>query len=94
MTSATLLLSSVAVWGTSRGYGTFVHGGPNESLLLLQMFIGTAALMTYLLYGVMRERERSEAEKLALAAQVQLQRKRVEDIVAHIPAWCGKPGAP
>lgn len=97
MSLATLLLGSVAVWGTSRGYGTFVHGGPNESLLLLQMFIGTAALLTYLLYAVMRERARAEAEKLALAAQVQLQRKRVEDIVAHLPgvvweAW-GAPDA-
>ena len=95
MTSAILLLSSVAVWGTSHGYGSFVHGGPNESLLLLQVFIGTAALLTYLLYGVMRERAKSEAEKLALAAQVQVQRKRVEDIVSHVPgvvweAW----GAP
>lgn len=97
MTSATLLLGSVAVSGTSRGYGTFVHGGPNESLLLLQMFIGTAALLTYLLYAVMRERARAEAEKLALAAQVQVQRKRLEDIVAHLPgvvweAW-GAPDA-
>ncbi|MGI8733422.1 MAG: sensor histidine kinase [Pyrinomonadaceae bacterium] len=96
-TAATLLLSGVAVWGTSRGYGSFIHGGPNESLLLLQIFIGTAALLTYLLYAVMRERAETEAEKLALTAQVQVHRKRVEDIVAHVPgvvweAW-GEPEA-
>jgi PAS domain S-box-containing protein len=94
-TLAILLLSGIAVWGTSWGYGSFVHGAPNESLLLLQMFIGTAALLTFLLYAVMQERSRSEAEKSALTAQVQIHRKRVEDIVAHVPgvvweAW----GAP
>lgn len=97
MTSATLLLSAVAVWGTAQGYGPFIHGGPNESLLLLQLFIGSAALLTFLLYAVMSERTKAQAEKLSLAAQVELHRQRVEDIVAHVPgvvweAW-GEPEA-
>lgn len=97
VTAATVLLSAVAVWGTSHGYGSFVYGGPNESLLLLQLFIGSAALLTFVLYAVMRERTTAQLEKLQLVAQVEVQRKRVEDIVAHVPgvvweAW-GEPVA-
>ena len=95
VTATTLLLSAVAVWGTSHGYGSFVYGGPNESLLLLQLFIGSAALLTFVLYAAMQERTTAQMEKLQLAAQVEVQRKRVEDIVAHVPgvvweAW-GEP---
>ena len=97
VTSATLILSAVAVWGTAQGYGSFVRGGPNESLLLLQLFIGSTALLTYVLYAAMRERTTAQMEKLDLAAEVAIQRKRVEDIVAHVPgvvweAW-GEPEA-
>ena len=97
VTAATLLLSSVAVWGTAQGYGSFVRGGPNESLLLLQLFIGSTALLTYVLYAAMRERTTAQKEKLDLAAAVAIERKRVEDIVAHVPgvvweAW-GEPEA-
>jgi len=97
VTASTVLLSAVAVWGTSHGYGSFVHGGPNESLLLLQLFIGSAALLTFVLYAVMSERTTAQLEKLQLAAQVEVHRKRVEDIVAHVPgvvweAW-GEPVA-
>ncbi len=97
VTAATLLLSAVAVWGTAKGYGSFVRGGPNESLLLLQLFIGSTALLTYVLYAAMRERTTAQKEKLDLAAAVAIERKRVEDIVAHVPgvvweAW-GEPVA-
>lgn len=97
VTAATLLLSLVAVWGTAQGYGSFVRGGPNESLLLLQLFIGSTALLTYVLYAAMRERTTAQKEKLDLAAAVAIERKRVEDIVAHVPgvvweAW-GEPEA-
>ena len=85
VTSATLLLSAVAVWGTAHGYGSFVRGGPNESLLLLQIFIGSAALLTYVLYAVMCERKTAQKETLGLVAEVARQQKRVEDIVAHVP---------
>lgn len=97
VTAATLLLSLVAVWGTAQGYGSFVRGGPNESLLLLQLFIGSTALLTYVLYAAMRERTTAQKEKLDLVAAVAVERKRVEDIVAHVPgvvweAW-GEPEA-
>ncbi|MGH9907397.1 MAG: sensor histidine kinase [Pyrinomonadaceae bacterium] len=95
LTTAIVVLSGVAVWGTTQGFGPFVHGSPNESLLLLQAFVGSNSLTALILHAVISERKRTESEKLALSAQVQMQRKRIEDLVAHVPgvvweAW-GKP---
>ena len=38
-----LVISAIATWGTLRGVSAFAIGAPNESLLLLQAFLGTAA---------------------------------------------------
>jgi PAS domain S-box-containing protein len=95
--AAILLLSGVAVWGTSMGYGPFIQDNPNESLLLLQLFIGVSTLMALILHAVMNERKRAVEEKLHLTAEVQVQRQRIADIVSHVPgvvweAW-GRPDA-
>jgi PAS domain S-box-containing protein len=95
VTTAVIVLASVALWGTSQGYGPFIHGSPNESLLLLQAFVGASTLMALILFAVISERKKAEAEKLKLAAELRRHRQRVEDIVAHVPgvvweAW-GKP---
>ncbi len=97
LTTATIVLSGVALWGTAQGHGPFVHGTPNESLLLLQAFVGASTLMALVLFAVMSERKKAESEKLRLAAQVRMHRQRVEDVVAHVPgvvweAW-GEPDA-
>ncbi len=97
ITTAIVVLSGVAVAGTISGYGPFVHGGLNESLLLLQAFIGASTLMTLMLFAVISERKKADEEKLRLSAEVRRHRQRVEDIVAHVPgvvweAW-GKPDA-
>jgi PAS domain S-box-containing protein len=95
--STILLLTGVAVWGTSRGYGPFIQVSPNESLLLLLLFVGATTLMALALHAATCERRRAEEEKLALRAEMELQRERVADIVAHVPgvvweAW-GQPDA-
>ncbi len=95
LTTAIVVLSGVAVVGTVRGYGPFVHGGANESLLLLQAFIGASTLTAHVLFAVISERKKADEEKLKLSAEVRRHRQRVEDIVAHVPgvvweAW-GKP---
>jgi PAS domain S-box-containing protein len=95
LTTGVMLLAGVALWGTSHGYGPFVHGSPNESLLLLQVFVGASTLMALILFAVINERKKAEAEKLKLVAELRRHRQRVEDIVAHVPgvvweAW-GKP---
>lgn len=98
LTLATVLLSGVAIWGISHGYGPFLRGGPNQSLLLLQAFVGSTTITSYILFALKNERRRVQREKLELADQVALHRERIEDIVAHIPgvvweAW-GKPEGP
>ncbi|MFN2493413.1 MAG: MASE1 domain-containing protein [Pyrinomonadaceae bacterium] len=95
--AAILLLSGVAVWATSRGYGPFVQNNPNESLLLLQLYIGVVTLTALLLHAVMNERKLAVEEKLRLTAEVEVQRQRISDIVSHVPgvvweAW-GQPDA-
>jgi PAS domain S-box-containing protein len=95
LTAAVVVLAGVALWGTSQGYGPFVHGSPNESLLLLQVFVGASTLMALTLFAVISERKKAQAEKLKLDAELRRHRQRVEDIVTHVPgvvweAW-GKP---
>lgn len=95
LTAAVIVLAGVALWGTSLGYGPFVHGSPNVSLLLLQAFVGASALTGLILCAVISERKAVEAEKAKLAAELRRHRQRIEDIVAHVPgvvweAW-GKP---
>ena len=95
VTSAIVLMAGVAVWGAKHGYGPFVQANENAGLLLLISFVGTSTLMTLLVAAVTTERRKAEEEKWRLASQLELHRKRVADIVAHVPgvvweAW-GKP---
>ena len=54
--SALLILSVIAAWGASRGYGPFVHGTPNESLMLLQAYMAVTAIMSVVVASVVAER--------------------------------------
>lgn len=98
VTSAIVLITAVAVWGARHGYGPFVQPGSNNvTLLLLISFVGTSSLMTLLVAAVTSERRRAEADKWKLGSELALHRRRVEDIVQHVPgvvweAW-GKPDA-
>ena len=96
VTSALVLMAGVALWGAKHDYGPFVQPSRNASLLLLISFVGTASLMTLLVAAVMRERKKAEADKSKLGSELELQSRRIEDIVQHVPgivweAW-GKPG--
>src|SRR5206468_1255432 len=55
--TAILLLSVSAIWGTLRGFGPFVRETPNESLLLLQAYMGVASVMSLMLAAVVSERQ-------------------------------------
>ena len=97
VTSAIVLMAGVAVWGARQGYGPFVRTNPNVSLLLLMSFVGTSSLMTLLVAAVTSERRQAEADKSKLGSQLEHQRRRLQDLVAHVPgvvweAW-GKPDA-
>ncbi len=82
VTSALVLMAGVALWGAKHDYGPFVQPSRNASLLLLISFVGTASLMTLLVAAVMRERKKAEADKSTLGSELELQRRRIEDIVA------------
>jgi PAS domain S-box-containing protein len=97
VTAAILLMAGVAVWGAKHGFGPFVQTSRNVTLLLLISFVGLSSLMTLLVAAVTTERQKAEAEKWKLGSEIELHRRRVEDIVSHVPgvvweAW-GQPDA-
>lgn len=97
VTTSIVVMAAVAVWGASKGYGPFVQRNPNVSLLLLISFVGTTSLMTLVVAAVMNERRRAQIETAKLGSELELNRRRIEDIVAHVPgvvweSW-GKPGS-
>ena len=97
VTTSIVVMAAVAIWGAGRGYGPFVQRNPNVALLLLISFVGTSSLMALVVGAVMNERRRAQAEKDKLVSELEIQRRRIEDIVAHVPgvvweSW-GKPGS-
>src|SRR5207247_624806 len=66
-----VLLSVLANWGTLHGLGPFVRYTPNESLLLLQAFMGTMAMMTLLLAAIVKGHAQTEAALARVAAIVE-----------------------
>lgn len=65
--TAVAVLSSIAIWGTLHGFGSFVRGKANTSLLLLQTFIGVVAVTTMALSAEVSERRRVEEHVRYLA---------------------------
>jgi len=53
-----LLVATLAIVGTLRGFGPFAGGPPNQSLLLLQMFVALVAITGLILAAVVNERRR------------------------------------
>ena len=73
--AATLLvviISVISIVGTVQGFGPFVRMSQNESLLLLQSFVGVIALTTLVLLAVISENE--QANTRLKVANTQLQR--------------------
>jgi PAS domain S-box-containing protein len=57
--TVTLLICGVALWGTLKGFGPFALPLPNESLVVLQGFIGIAATTAYLTSSTVGESHRA-----------------------------------
>jgi diguanylate cyclase (GGDEF)-like protein len=55
--TAVVLLSGIAVWGTLHGYGPFVRGTPNESLMILQIYTGVTAITSVVVAAVVSDRK-------------------------------------
>jgi PAS domain S-box-containing protein len=86
--TAIALLSGLAIWGTLRGLGPFVRESPNESLLLLQVYMVTMSTMAVPLAAVVAERHRAEAALGRVAAIVSssddaILGKTVDGIITH-----------
>jgi PAS domain S-box-containing protein len=57
--AAALLVAVSAVWATLAGRGPFVRAERNESLLLLQVFMGVVSAMSLLLAAAVNERQKA-----------------------------------
>ena len=53
---ATIVVSLFAIWGTANGVGPFVGRTPNDSLLVLQVFLGSNVVMFMFLAATVEER--------------------------------------
>jgi len=69
--TATFLVSGIAIWGTSQGMGPFSLESKNDSLVLLQTFMGVVSVTSLILAAATIERRRT-AEAL---------RQRVDDLI-------------
>jgi PAS domain S-box-containing protein len=95
---ASLLVASVAVWGTARGFGPFVNHAPLRNAALLQMFIAVTSLTGLILAAVINEREHigealesekkllseSEAAKERLETRVKERTRKLEQNTAQL----------
>lgn len=54
------IVSLIAILSTSQGYGLYIEGSPNKSLLLLQSFMAVFALTSLILSAVIDERKEAE----------------------------------
>jgi signal transduction histidine kinase/integral membrane sensor domain MASE1/ActR/RegA family two-component response regulator len=85
LTLALLLLAAIAIWGTRHGFGPFARGTPNESLLLVQVFVGASSVMFMFLVSVVDER-RLAAKTLRLSERRVGANLAVTRILAESPA--------
>ncbi|HEY7648768.1 MAG TPA: MASE1 domain-containing protein [Methylomirabilota bacterium] len=74
-----LAMAGLANWGTLRGHGLFAIGSENQSLLLLQAFLGTIAGTMLPMAAVVAERRRAEVERRRLLEQAQAARADAEE---------------
>jgi PAS domain S-box-containing protein len=65
------ILSAIAIRGTLRGFGPFVVSTQNESLLLLQAFMGIMAISAFPLAAVVAQRRWAEGQLARIAAIVE-----------------------
>src|SRR2546427_9136995 len=90
--TATVLLSGIAIWDTLRGLGPFAGETPNESLLLLQAFIGVTALLAMVFAAVVAQRHRVAAKRQGLLWGVQHAHQPIKALPGRVPmcASCQK----
>ena len=83
-------MSKIAVWGTAHSHGPFVQATLNESLLLLQTFMGVLAVTTLSLAGVLTESRQAEQARLRAIQELERALNEIKTLRGLIPicAWC------
>jgi signal transduction histidine kinase len=76
--TAAFIMSAIAIRGTLRGAGPFATGNANESLMLLQKFMGVNTLMALILAAVVAERTRAHEERKQILEREQCARAEAE----------------
>jgi integral membrane sensor domain MASE1 len=91
-TATLVLMSGLAVLGTAQGHGPFVRPTLNQSLILLQTFVGVVTVMTLALIAVLAERREAKEEQAHLLGQLLQAMEEIKTIRGMIPicAWCKK----
>jgi integral membrane sensor domain MASE1 len=91
-TATLVLMSGLAVLGTAQGHGPFVRPTLNQSLILLQTFVGVVTVMTLALVAVLSERRLAKEEQTHLLGQLLQALEEIKTIRGMIPicAWCKK----
>src|SRR5215470_11994189 len=65
------VLSGIAAWGTTRGFGPFAGSNRNESLLLLQVFVAVIAITFLAVAAIVSEHRQAERTISFLASIVE-----------------------
>ena len=85
--AATLLISAIAICGTLEGHGPFARESPNESLMLLQAFMGVMSVTATAIGAVVAERRRAEEALRDVQAQLEVEvLRRTEELTNTIGA--------
>jgi PAS domain S-box-containing protein len=66
-----VIVSTIAIVATTHGFGPFVRGNLNQSLIFLQSFVGVFAVTTLILSAVICENERANARLKMANAELQ-----------------------
>ncbi len=90
--TAIFLLSGIAIRGTLLGFGPFARPAQNESLLLLQAFMGITSVMIVALATVVSQHKRAEAGRETLILDLQEALSRIKTLKGLLPicATCKK----
>lgn len=75
-TFAIVLVSTLALWGTVNGTSSFLRESLNESLILLQTFMGVVSVSTLLFSAILVERQQAE---IGLKVANETLERRVEE---------------
>jgi integral membrane sensor domain MASE1 len=91
-TATLVLMSGLAVLGTAQGHGPFVRPTLNQSLLLLQTFVGVLTVTTLALVADLAERRQAKEQQAHLMVQLFRALEEIKTICGLIPvcAWCKK----